>query len=93
LPVRMQAALGVGAALVAAVLLWRLGVFGWAMATAVETQRALQGTLAGAARALVRGDAASVWSLAGLSSVYGVTNKAWTGHCKSLIGAAILAHS
>ncbi len=91
MPVRMRAALGVGAALVAAVLLWRLGVFGWAMATAVETQRALQGALAGAARALARGDAAAVWSLAGLSAVYGVAHAAGPGHGKALLGAAAVA--
>ncbi len=91
MPVRMRAALGVGAALVAAVLLWRLGVFGWAMATAVEAQRALQGALASAARALARGDAAAVWSLAGLSTVYGVAHAAGPGNGKALLGAAAVA--
>jgi ABC-type nickel/cobalt efflux system permease component RcnA len=87
----MRAAFGAGAALVAAVLLWRLGAFGWAMATAVEIQRSLQGALAGAARALAQGDAAAVWSLAGLSAVYGVAHAAGPGHGKALLGAAAVA--
>jgi ABC-type nickel/cobalt efflux system permease component RcnA len=89
--VKARAALGVAGALGAAVLLWRLGVFGWALATAVEAQRALQGALAGAARALAQGDAAAVWSLAGLSALYGLAHAAGPGHGKALLGAAAVA--
>ncbi len=91
MPVRLRAALGVAGALVAGFLLWRLGAVGWAMATAIEAQRALQGALAGAARALARGDAGAVWSLAGLSALYGVAHAARPGHGKALLGAAAVA--
>ncbi|SEA90205.1 nickel/cobalt transporter [Rubrimonas cliftonensis] len=89
--VRVRAGHGLGAALLALAALWGIGALGWATAMAVEAQRELQNALAVAARGLARGDAAAVWSLVGLSALYGVAHAAGPGHGKALLGAAAVA--
>lgn len=88
---RWRPTLGVVAALLAALVLWRTGALGWAAAAGVAAQRDLQAGLAGAARGLARGDAAAVSSLIGLSALYGVVHAAGPGHGKALLGAAAVA--
>jgi ABC-type nickel/cobalt efflux system permease component RcnA len=89
--VRARAALGVAGAVIGAVLLWQIGVLEVAVAAAVELQRSLQDGLAGAARALARGEPEAVWSLIGLSTIYGLAHAAGPGHGKALLGAAAVA--
>jgi ABC-type nickel/cobalt efflux system permease component RcnA len=89
--VRARAALGVAAALAAAILLWRLGVLAAATEAALSLQRELQNGLARAARALAQGDPAAVWSLVGLSALYGAAHAAGPGHGKALLAAAAVA--
>jgi ABC-type nickel/cobalt efflux system permease component RcnA len=91
MPVRLRAGLGVAAMLVAAVLLWRLGLVEAGMAGALDLQRDLQAGLARAARALNAGQPAALWSLVGLSAVYGLAHAAGPGHGKALLGAAAVA--
>lgn len=91
MPIRTRAALGVAAALIAAVLLWRFGVLAAATEAALALQRDLQNGLARAARALAQGDPAAVWSLVGLSALYGAAHAAGPGHGKALLGAAAVA--
>jgi hypothetical protein len=59
MPLRARAALGVLAALVAAVLLWRFGVLAAATEVVLALQRDLQNGLARAVYALMQGDATS----------------------------------
>lgn len=89
--VRARAALGVTGAVVGAALLWQIGVLEVAVAAAIELQRSLQDGLARAARALARGEPEAVWSLIGLSAIYGLAHAAGPGHGKALLGAAAVA--
>jgi nickel/cobalt exporter len=91
MPVRLRAGLGFAAMLAAAVLLWRLGLVEAGMAGALDLQRDLQAGLARAARALNAGQPAALWSLVGLSAVYGLAHAAGPGHGKALLGAAAVA--
>jgi ABC-type nickel/cobalt efflux system permease component RcnA len=91
MPVRARAALGVIAALAAALLLWRLGALDTLAAAALALQRDLQGGLARSARALAQGEPVAVWSLVGLSELYGAAHAAGPGHGKALLGAAAVA--
>ena len=91
MPVRGRAALGLVAALAGAIVLWRYGVFDTLTESALALQRDLQGGLARAARALAKGEPAAVWSLAGLSALYGAAHAAGPGHGKALLGAAAVA--
>jgi len=89
--VRARAAFGVAGAVIGAALLWHLGVLEVAVAAALELQRSLQDGLARAARALAQGEPEAVWSLIGLSAVYGLAHAAGPGHGKALLGAAAIA--
>jgi ABC-type uncharacterized transport system, permease component len=88
MPIRARAALGVVAALVAAVLLWRFGFLAAATEAALALHRDLHNGLARAAHALAQGDAASVWSHVGMSALYGADHAAGPGHGKALVGVA-----
>jgi ABC-type nickel/cobalt efflux system permease component RcnA len=91
MPVRSRAALGVTAAIAVAVVLWRFGALVATAEAALALQRELQSGLARAARALATGDPAAIWSLVGLSALYGAAHAAGPGHGKALLGAAAVA--
>lgn len=88
---RLTALLILGAAAVAALLLWQTGALAEFAAWARAEQRDLQNALARAVRAARAGEAGVVGGLISAALLYGVVHAAGPGHGKVLIGGAAAA--
>jgi ABC-type nickel/cobalt efflux system permease component RcnA len=85
---RLTAALLLGLALLAGLVLWSSGALQLVAWWAAEQQRAVQGALAGRVQALRAGEGAAFWSLVALAAGYGFLHALGPGHGKALVAGA-----